>query len=227
LVLPPQGPIPEGTYTGIALAIFMTKPTGYQKIEEAALSFLLTNRFYDSADPLGGGVRAGYSFAPWSNNVVLGAFASMEWVNLTINHTFPAGTFLGTTTHWTVTAGAKAGFVTPPGALIYGLAGAAWLNQNLNINFGGPVTSSNTTTPGFVVGLGAEYRPLRAPVAVFAEYQHIWWNTANLLNPAASPGFNYAFKTEHDTFKLGLNFYFDAPPAAPAPTYPVKAPRLK
>jgi hypothetical protein len=42
---------------------------------------------------------------------------------------------------------------------------------------------------------------------------------------SSSPAFNYAFRREDDTIKLGLNFYFGAAPAAPP--YPVQAPRLK
>lgn len=64
------------------------------------------------------------------------------------------------------------------------------------------------------------------PVAVFAQYQHTWWDDAHFNTPASSPAFNYAFRREDDTIRLGLNFYFAAPsPAASAPrSYSVKAP---
>jgi hypothetical protein len=74
------------------------------------------------------------------------------------------------------------------------------------------------------------------PVSVFAQYQHTWWGNANFNRPASSPFFNYAFRRDDDTLKLGVNFHFGAPtaaalgvPAAPrtAPAYPVKAPALQ
>jgi hypothetical protein len=64
------------------------------------------------------------------------------------------------------------------------------------------------------------------PVSVFAQYQHTWYATANFNTPASSPAFNYAFKHEDDTVKVGVNFYL-SPPTESAPTCPVKAPRLK
>lgn len=63
------------------------------------------------------------------------------------------------------------------------------------------------------------------PVTLFVQYQHTWWNTANFYAPASSPAFDYAFKREDDTLKLGVNVYFGAASPAPpsSPTYPVKA----
>jgi hypothetical protein len=44
------------------------------------------------------------------------------------------------------------------------------------------------------------------------------WQDAHLDTPAASPRFNYVFRREDDTVKLGLNFYFGAPiPSSPRP----------
>ena len=101
--------------------------------------------------------------------------------------------------------------MTSPGISVYGLAGAAWLNQDLNVNFA-TAASRNTTTPGFTLGLGGEYQPTSwrlfgNPVSVFLQYQHTWWSTANFNTPTSSPFFNYAFKREDDTFKLGVNVY--------------------
>jgi hypothetical protein len=65
------------------------------------------------------------------------------------------------------------------------------------------------------------------PVSLFGQYQHTWWSNANFNTPASSPAFNYAFRREDDTIKLGVNFYFGAAPAPASPVYPVKAPMLK
>jgi hypothetical protein len=199
--------------------------------ESLATTDVITNRFTDSGDPLGVGIVGGYNFMPWNNNIVIGPFASFDYLNQTINHNFAGGQFLGTTTHWFINAGVKAGVVTAPGFYFYGLAGAAFLNHDLNVNFA-TAAQSNTTTPGFTAGLGGEYQPSSwqlagHPVSVFAQYQHTWWSNANFNTPASSPAFNYAFRREDDTIKLGVNFYFGAAPAPVAPAYPVKAPTLK
>lgn len=188
----------------------------------------------DKVDPLGVGIGVGYNFAPWNNRVLLGVFASFDWLDQTINHTFPAGTFIGTRSHWIATGGVKFGVATAHGAFIYGLVGGGALNQDLNINFGGPlVTSSNKTVPGVTLGLGGEYAPsllqrFGRPVSLFVQYQHTWWADAHLDRPTASPLFNYEFRREDDTVKFGVNIYLGSPtPAEPARPMVVKAPRLK
>jgi hypothetical protein len=201
--------------------------------ESLADTDLVTNRFTDSGDPLGLGIVAGYNFKPWNNSVVIGPFASFDYLNQTINHSFAGGQFLGTTTHWFINAGVKAGVVTAPGFFLYGLAGAAWLNHDLNVNFA-TAAQSNVTTPGFTLGAGGEYQPpwwqlAGHPVSLFAQYQHTWWDNANFNQPASSPAFNYAFRREDDTIKLGVNFYFGVAPAPipRSPAYPMKALPLK
>jgi opacity protein-like surface antigen len=201
--------------------------------ERSAATDEVTNRFKDCKDPLGIGIVAGYNFAPWNNNIVVGPFASFDYAPLSINHTFPTGNYLGSRSHWVTTAGIKAGIVTTPGIFFYGLTGAALLNQDLNINFGGPIASSNTTVPGYTLGLGAEYQPnswqvFGRPLSLFVQYQHTWWQDAHLDRPAASPLFNYAFRREDDTVKFGVNIYFGSPTPVEQPRpMIVKAPRLK
>jgi opacity protein-like surface antigen len=217
-----------GGYFGIELA----KTSARERKTETPLgSDDPTFRATDSGDPLGLGIVAGYNFRPWNSNIVVGPFASFDYLRQTINHNFAGGQFLGSTTKWFGNAGVKAGVVTAPGLYLYGLAGAAFVNHDLNVNFA-TAASSNVTTPGVTLGLGAEYQPPSwqlsgHPVSLFAQYQHTWWDNANFNRPASSPAFNYAFQREDDTVKFGVNFYFGAaapapPPAAPA--YPVKAP---
>jgi hypothetical protein len=190
--------------------------------------------FHDTGNAAAGvGFAAGYLFAPANNTFRVGPFASFDVVRQTVNRDFAGGQFLGTTTHWSATAGAKAGAVVSPDLFLYGLAGVSWLNENLNVNFATAATS-NVTIPGVTLGLGGEYRPASwqiagHPVTLFAQYQHTWWRTANFYAPSSSPAFDYAFKREDDIVKLGVNFYFGAGPASlPAsPAYPVKAPASK
>jgi hypothetical protein len=186
--------------------------------------------FHGIDDPAGVGFVASYLFAPWNNPLRIGPFASFDILRQTVNHNFAGGQFLGTTTHWFATAGAKVGAAVRPDLFIYGLTGVSWLNENLNVNFATAATSS-VTIPGVTLGLGGEYRPASwqiagHPITLFAQYQHTWWSTANFNAPSSSPGFNYAFRREDDTVKLGVNFYFGAAAALPpaSPTFPVKAP---
>jgi opacity protein-like surface antigen len=141
--------------------------------------------------------------------------------------TFANGSFYGTEKNWAVFAGWKTGVEVNP--LFYGLAGVSFMNQNLKINFGGPVTNVNTTVPGFTFGFGIEEKLafLSLPVSVFVEYQHTIWQDASLSRPAASPLFNYTFRRDDDTIRAGLNFYLTPPPAPVEQPRYVKAPRLK
>ncbi len=185
--------------------------------------------FHDIDDPAGAGVVATYLFAPGNRALRVGPFVSFDILRQTVNHNFAGGQFIGTTTHWFATTGLKAGAVVRPDLFIYGLTGVSWLNENLNVNFA-TAASSYVTIHGVTLGLGGEYRPMSwqiagRPVTLFAQYQHTWWRTANFYAPASSPTFDYAFKREDDTVKLGVNFYFGvglAPPPGSA-AYPVKA----
>jgi len=208
---PPPGQA-LGTYVGPNIGGQLIENWGrVRTTETSAATGAVTNQFSDSGDPLGGGIVAGYTFKPWNNNFRVGPFASVDWFKQAINHTFAGGTFLGTTTHWVINLGMKAGVVTSPGFYVYGLAGAAWLNHDLNVNFA-TAASRNTNTPGFTLGVGSEYQPnawqlFGMPVSMFVQYQHTWYSTANFNTPASSPAFNYAFNRNDDTVKLGVNVY--------------------
>jgi hypothetical protein len=218
----------SSAWTGLSLGTYVI---GLNRADQTSIETLrlsdIRKFFHDIDDPAGVGFVASYLFAPWNNALRIGPFASFDILRQTVNHNFAGGQFLGTTTHWFATAGAKAGVVVSPDVFIYGLTGASWLNENLNVNFATAATS-NVTIPGVTLGLGGEYRPASwqiggHPITLFAQYQHTWWSTANFNAPASSPGFNYAFRREDDTVKLGVNFYFGAA-APPPPAYPVKAP---
>jgi hypothetical protein len=106
------------------------------------------------------------------------------------------------------------------------------MNETLNINFIPVASSQSAWVAGGTVGVGGAFQPsflqgFGHPVSVFAEYQHTWWQSANFNTPAASPPFNYNFRREDDVVKVGFTVSLSAPPQAPAPSYPVKAPMLK
>ena len=201
--------LPTGTYVSLELL----KNTGRTRTTESfADDGGVTNRFDDSGDPLGAGIVVGHNFAIGNGRFAIGPFMSADWLRQTINHNFAGGTFIGTTTNWMLTTGVKAGVMAAPNVFVYGLGGVSWLNENLNINFGGPVTSGNTIVPGITLGLGGEMRPtflqqLGRPVSLFLQYQHTWWDDAHLNQPAASPFFNYAFARQDDTVKFGVTVY--------------------
>src|ERR1019366_5192596 len=114
----------------------------------------------------------------------------------------------------------------------YGIAGVSVLNETLNVNFLPVASSTTATVPGATVGIGGAWQPsflqgFGRPVSLFAEYQHTWWQSANFNTPAASPLFNYNFARQDDVVKFGFTVSLSAPPQAPAPSYPVKAPMLK
>jgi hypothetical protein len=193
----------------------------------------VTNQFTDTGDPIGGGVIVGYNFAPWANNIVVGPFASFDFIHAPVNHTFPGGSFLGTTDNFVGTAGVKFGPQLDAGPWLYGIAGLSVLNETLHVNFTPVASSSAATVPGATVGVGGAWQPaflqgFGRPVSLFLEYQHTWWQSANFNTPAASPLFNYNFARDDDTVKFGFTVSLGAPPPTPAPPSMVfKAPASK
>lgn len=205
---------------------------GVKSTERFATTDVISNQFSDRADPVGGGFLIGYKSAPWANNVMVSPFASFDFLNAPVNHTFPGGSYLGTTANFMGTGGVKIGPQLGGGVWLYGIAGVSVMNETLNINFI-PVSSSQSAwVAGGTVGVGGAFQPgflqgFGHPVSVFAEYQHTWWQSANFNTPAASPFFNYNFARQDDVVKLGFTVSLSALPSSPAPSYPVKAPMLK
>jgi hypothetical protein len=188
--------------------------------ETLAATGAVTNQFTDTADPLGGGIIAGYNFAPWNNNWIVGPFASFDFMHAPVNHTFPSGSYLGTTANFMGTGGVKIGPQLDMGLWLYGIAGVSVLNETLNVNFLPVASSSTATVPGATVGVGGAWQPaflqgFGRPVSLFLEYQHTWWQSANLNTPAASPLFNYNFARQDDVVKFGFTVSLAAPPPPP------------
>jgi hypothetical protein len=223
----------SSTIDGLYLGGELVKNWGWvRSTERFAATDLVTNQFTDTADPFGGGVIVGYKFAPWANNIVVSPFASFDFMHAPVNHTFPGGSFLGTTGNFMGTAGVKIGPQLATGVWLYGIAGVSMLNETLNINFIPTASSRNVDVAGATLGFGGAWQPgflqgIGRPVSLFLEYQHSWWGDANFNTPAASPFFNYTFRREDDVVKFGFTVSLGGPPPAPAPSYPVKAPMLK
>jgi hypothetical protein len=211
----------------------LVKNSGWvRSTERLAGTDFVTNQFSDRADPVGGGFLIGYKFAPWASNIIVSPFASFDFLNAPVNHTFPGGSYLGTTANFMGTGGVKIGPQLGGGIWLYGIAGVSVMNETLNINFIPVASSQSAWVAGGTVGVGGAFQPsflqgFGRPVSVFAEYQHTWWQDANFNRPTASPFFNYNFRREDDVLKVGFTVDLSAPPQAPARSYPVKAPMLK
>jgi opacity protein-like surface antigen len=163
----------------------------------------IANEFTDNGDPLGGGIVLGYNFRPWHDS------SSARSIGWTRRSTTPSRADRSSALD-PIGSRRSAGkpVSSPP---LYGLAGASWLNTELNVKFA-TLSSHTTMVPGFTLGVGAEYQPSKlrifgAPVSVFLQYQHSWWSDADFNKPASSPAFNYTFEHDDDTLKLGLNVY--------------------
>ena len=219
---------------GFLLGVYVNKSVGDQVVTERfVLTDQTTNQFSDYHDPFGVGINIAYAFAPWRNNVVVAPYVSLEWPNLSVNHTFPGGSFLGSTSNVSGTAGVKIGPTVTPNVWLYGIAGLSVLNETLNINFIPVASSTTATVPGATVGIGGAWQPnflqgFGRPVSLFLEYQHTWWQSANFNTPAASPLFDYNFARQDDAVKFGFNVSLNPPPAAASGSpMVVKAPPSK
>jgi len=216
---------------GLFIGLSVIKTTGNTVITERLISTdRITNEFTNSHDPVSVGFNIAYAFAPWNNGFVVSPFVSFDYLNTSVNHSFPGGSYLGSTANASGTAGVKIGPSVTKDFWLYGIAGVSLLNETLNVNFL-PVTSSTSkTVAGGTLGVGTAFKPgflqgFGHPISLFLEYQHTWWQDAQFNSPAASAQFNYSFRRTDDVIKVGFNIHFDQPPSAPpaSPVYPVKA----
>jgi hypothetical protein len=227
------GVVPETRVGWFIGGHFVKSWQDLKSAEVRAATGQVTNQFSDNKDPLGFGIVVGAKFTPWSNSIVVGPFVSLDYLNMSVNHNFAGGSFLGTTSNYAATAGVKLGPTLPIGAWIYGIAGVGVLNETLRVNFLPAVSATTTTVPGATLGFGGAIEPkvlqgFGRPVSIFVEYHHTWWRDAQFNTPAASPPFNYNFRRQDDVIKFGFMVSLDPLQAtAPSSTYPVKAPRLK
>jgi opacity protein-like surface antigen len=172
-----------------------------------------TNSFPLNQSAFGAGAAVGYNYRYPGTRILVGAFASFDYLPQTINQNFAGGTFIGTKTDWRGTVGAKAGYLFKRDLMLYTLAGVSFLNEDLNIYLGGPVTSTNMTVPGFTVGLGADYMPqslqhFGVPVSVFVQGEYTTWKAAHLDTPAASSNSNYDFNLHEYKLEAGFSLHF-------------------
>ena len=147
---------------------------------------------FGSTDPSGftGGVQGGYNWqiAPmW----LVGIEEEISFTNAS------GSAFNFTSKHnWYDTVDARLGYILPwRGWLLYGKAGAAWMNAD----YSDGVLSINKTRSGWNVGVGTEY--LIAPQwSVKAEY--------NFLDFGKDTIGGLGIDTQVNQFKVGVNYHF-------------------
>jgi len=157
----------------------------------------------------GGGVNLGYNWLPWGNSWLVGVVADIGGLSDSGGHVFR------TTDDVTGTAGVRIGLFTSPDLLWYGQTGVAVTDENIRVDFGGPITGRSHSGAGYALGSGAEWAlpamplPLSATTAsVFIDYQHIWWDSGSLHMPAAVPTLNFRWQRDGDMLKAGLRLHF-------------------
>jgi hypothetical protein len=104
--VPVSMPTEQASWTGGYLGAQLFGSFGTLETNEfLAATDVRTNHFEDSGSGGGAGINAGYNWRPAGSNVVVGPFASFDYLSQTINHGFPGGTFLGTSPRWVANAG--------------------------------------------------------------------------------------------------------------------------
>jgi outer membrane immunogenic protein len=208
---PPPVPVPLFTWTGCYVGGNVGGIWAHNDWNDTIVGDFGTNTGSGAI----GGVQGGcnYQYGAW----VWGIQGDYDWTNAnntTGNVIFPALTdqtqikALGSVT-------GRFGYSWDR-FLAYAKGGAAWLQSNYNVQFGGAnvVTASSTNT-GWTVGVGGEYAFLNW-LTGFVEYDYYSFNNNNsnalVCTPAVCGGFgpfgNVGVTTNVNVIKAGLNFKF-------------------
>jgi opacity protein-like surface antigen len=222
--LQPLGPTPsplrppEGYYAGVfffgveGVANF----NSLGMLEKDATNGVATNGFGESSRAGGGGFLVGANTRIFSRMVlpddasprpVERVLLSFDFFNQDTSHVFPTTpqTFIGATSKFMVTGEVQLGVNVVPGVQIYGIGGFSVLNQDLNINFGGGlVTTQNNTTIGPTYGAGLSFQIPGSPVTSFVQWEQTPFATTTLPRPPASSNFNYDFTNTSNRVKAGI-----------------------
>jgi len=176
---------------------------------------VLTPIGWGATNPSGalGGLQFGYNYlvAPtW----LVGIEAELGWTSAQgkTNLVDPAGTAALSITsnqNWYDTLSGRIGYVMGP-LMLFGKGGAAWMNADylMEVNSGlDGVTTTNTTRPGWVAGVGLEYM-LGSHWSAKLEYDHLAFGrkTLTLVNPF---GNSATFETAVNQVKAGVNYHLD------------------
>jgi len=180
---------------------------------------VVTNRFNDSSNGVGGGLNAGFLSPVGNGPFLIGPSASFDLMHQDTFHTFPGNIFIGETAKAIGTLNGQIGVVPKPGLLLFGEVGGAVVNIEQKLNFSGPVTSVNRNVTGLNVGFGAAYQPpdwqfAGNRVAWVFQYDHVFLPVTTFNNPG-SPGFTYGDSNNINKVTLGLRVTFADNPRSP------------
>lgn len=146
-------------------------------------------------DPSGalGGLQVGYNYRILPNWLI-GLEGELSWTSASGS----SGNF-HSDHNWYDTFDARLGYILPGGWLLYGKAGAAWMNADYSV----PGFSVNQTRSGWNVGVGAEFL-LTPRWSVKAEYNFLDFGKDQI------PGFDAGVTadTKVNEFKVGVNYHF-------------------
>jgi hypothetical protein len=210
---------PEGYYAGGGFFFGVQGVANFNSLgilEKDATNGVVKNGFGESSRAGGGGFSVGADTRIFSRMVlpddasprpVERVVLSFDFFNQDTSHVFPTTpqTFIGATSKFMVTGEVQLGINVVPGVQIYGIGGFTVLNQDLNVNFGGPfVTTQNNTTIGPTYGAGLAFQLPGSPVTSFVQWEQTPFATATLPRPPASSNFNYDFTNTSNRVKAGI-----------------------
>jgi len=175
--------------------------------ETTAATGTVFHKFASSGGGIGGGVNLGYNWQPWTSPVVVGALASFDGLDN------GAGQVFHTNDDWAGLIEGRVGYLSNPVLLWYGETGLALAQENVKVDFGGPVTSQSRTATGYALGGGVEWALPAHTLAVggtslFFDYQHVWWQTGTIATPAAVPSLDFRWQRESNLVRVGLRLHF-------------------
>jgi hypothetical protein len=221
----PLGPAPsplrpsEGYYAGSGFLVGAQGQVNFNSLgmlEKDATNGVAKNGFGESSRAGGGGFTGGANTRIFSRMVIPDdasprpverVLLSFDFFNQDTSHVFPTTpqTFIGATSKFMVTGEVQLGVNVVPGVQIYGIGGFSVLNQDLNINFGGGlVTTQNNTTIGPTYGAGLAFQLPGSPVTSFVQWEQTPFATTTLPRPPASSNFNYDFTNTSNRVKAGI-----------------------
>jgi hypothetical protein len=210
---PPEGYYAGGFFVGVQ---GVANSISLGMLEKDATNGVATNGFGESSRAGGGGFLVGANTRIFSRMVIPDdasprpverVLLSFDFFNQDTSHVFPTTpqTFIGATSKFMVTGEVQLGVNVVPGVQIYGIGGFTVLNQDLNINFGGGlVTTQNNTTIGPTYGAGLSVQIPGSPVTSFVQWEQTPFATTTLPRPPASSNFNYDFTNTSNRVKAGI-----------------------
>jgi outer membrane immunogenic protein len=204
---PPPPPPPVFSWTGFYIGGNLGGAWARGTVSDSLFGLSASS---DRSGFIGGGqLGVNYQFS----NIVLGAEWDFDWTSLdaTGNGRFVpgVGTLQGSAnTRWISTLAARFGVVLGSGALLYGKAGGAWVDNHAtitNLNTGASISASNRNS-GWVAGAGVEWA-IAGNWSAKLEYDFVKLDDLT-FGPGPFRGNTFTASREIQMFKVGLNYRF-------------------